>query len=200
VGTLGSSGYKVLMDGPGRIIYREANHEYLFPVFEEDGEIIIGGDPSKRRIHFFFGWYWHPTEFSKDERDRILPRLINHFTRAGSPARVFDRGDEDGRGFVFYPELFDARTQASEVLERAGFAWFSEYGSIDLLHEEYGLEVCGIHEEANVKRIADTMQAAFPQWHFAGVCQKDFGPEPGWKFRIHMLRRRCGGERWVNAD
>lgn len=195
MGLLPTSKGKVLIDGPGRLIYREKNREYLFGFYEEDGEVIIVGEPSRWRIHYFFGWYWLPLEFSTAERERILPAILEHFRSEERSARVFDRGDEDGRGFVFYPELFEARGRAFEVLEEAGFVWFSDYSSIDLLHEEYGLEVCGIREARNVKTIEAAMREGFPQWHFSGVCHHDYGREPGWKFRIHMFRRRCGGGR-----
>ena len=162
--------------------------------------MVVVGEPARWRIHYFFGWYWLPLDFSQADRERILPEILEHFRSEGRSARVFDRGDEDGRGFVFYPELFEARGRASEVLEEAGFVWFSDYGSIDLLHEEFGLEVCGIKEERNVRGIRSAMQRAFPHWHFTGTCRNDCGRDVGWKVRIHMFRRRCGGEKWVETE
>lgn len=200
MGLFNHSNYAVLMEGPGRLVYREGNDEFVFPVFEEDGNVIICGEPSKRRIHYFFGWYLNRKALSTSGTERILPRLIEYFRRMERVARIFDRGDPEGKSFVFYPELFEARGRASEILEKAGFAWFSHYGSIDLLHEEYGLEVCGIKEEIDVEPIGAAMRAGFPQWHFCWVCHKDCGREPGWKYRIHMFRRRSADGRFVDAE
>lgn len=192
--------YEVVMDVPGRLTYREGIHENVFPVFEEDGEIVIVGYPSSQRVHFFFGWYLDWRNFSADDGARIFPRLLNHFRASGRRARLFERGDAGDGSFVFYPELFELRGKASDVLDEAGFAWFSHYGSIDLLHQEYGLEVCGIHEESSVEPIATAMKSGFPQWHYFGLCHKDYGREPGWKFSIHMFPRRCGGGRCVDVE
>lgn len=190
--------YEVLLEAPGRLTYREGNHEYVFPMFEDDGGIVIAGYPSRRRIRFFFGWYWDWHGFPASASARILPRLLKHFRYGSQRARIFDRGDADGQSFVFYPELFELRGRASEILADAGFAWFSHHSSIDLLHEEYGVEVCGIHEESSVEPIAREMQTAFPQWHYFGVCHKDYGREPG--FSIHMFPRNCGGGRCVDIE
>ena len=192
--------YQVLMNTPGRLTYREGNHEYIFPWFEEDGEIVIAGCPSRHRIHFFFGWYTEWRDFSANASARILPRLLDHFQRNGQRVRLFERGDLDGESFVFHPELFELRSRASVILDEAGFAWFSHYSSIDLLHSEYGLEVCGIHDESSVDPIATAMQAHFPQWHYHGICHRFCGREPGWKFSIHMFRRRSGGGRFVDSE
>jgi hypothetical protein len=92
---------------------------------------------------------------------------------------------------------FDAERQSkkSNILAEAGLELFSDYGSIDLLHEEYGLEVCGIQQEAKVDPIVEVMRKGFPHWHYYGLCHKDCGREPGWKFAIHMFPRPCGGGR-----
>lgn len=164
------------------------------------GGVVVVGEPARWRIHYFFGWYWLPLEFSTADRERILPAILEHIQSEGRSARVYDRGDEDGRGFVFYPGLFEARGRASEVLEAAGFVWFSDYGSIDLLHEEYGLEVCGIQDERNIREIRSAMERAFPHWLFTSVCRKCGERDPGAKLRIHMFRRRCGGEKWVGTE
>jgi hypothetical protein len=190
--------YEVLTDTPGGLTYREGNHEYVFPVFEEDGEIVIVGVPTRRRIRFFFGWYGDWRNFSASAGARILPRLLEHFHRGGRQARLFERGDAES--YVFYPELFELRSRAADILDEAGFVWFSHYSSIDLLHPEYGLEVCGIHEESSVEPIAAAMMSGFPQWHYSSICHKEYGREPGWKFSIHMFSRPCGGGRCVDTE
>jgi hypothetical protein len=200
MGLFARNKYEVLLNEHGRLTYREGNHEYVFPVYEDDGGIVIAGYPSRRRIHFFFGWYWHSREFPASVSARILPRLLDHFRRSGQRVRIFDGGDADGQSFVFYPELFESRSKAFEILDEAGFTWFSHYSSIDLLHEEYGLEICGIQEESSIEAIARSMQAGFPQWHYSGTCHKSDGREPGWKFSIYMFPRRCGGGRCVDSE
>ena len=44
----------------------------------------------------------------------------------------------------FHPELFEHKARALEHLEDAGFIWLSDFTTIDLLHQDYGIEVCGI--------------------------------------------------------
>jgi len=189
--------YEILTDAPGRLTYREGNQEYVFPVFEDDGEMVIVGFPSSQRVRFFFGWYGDWRDFSATASARILPRLLEYFLRSGTRARLFERGDADAESFVFHPELFELRSRASEILDETGFAWFKHYDSIDLLHQEYGLEICGIHEESIVAPIATAMKSRFPQWHYSSICQNEQGLEAGWKFSIHMFKRRCGGGRCV---
>ena len=192
--------YKISMEGPGRLNYREGNREYIFPAYENGGETVIGALPSSRRLFLFFRWVPQFKEFSESDKTRILPRLLEFFRRDGKCVRIFDRGDGDSEPFLFFPELFEERGKALELLGERGFTWFTDYNSVDLLHEEYGLEVCGIKEESNVRRIARTLQSGFPHWHHYGVCHKDFGREPGWKFAIHMFPKRCGGGRFQSAE
>lgn len=194
MGWFNSDKYEVRLDAPGRLIYRECNNEYVFLVYDDDGETVIVGQPSGRRVFLFFGWYRIPVHFSVEDGERILPRLIDHFRRLRKRARLFDHGGADGESFVFHPELFEYRSRASDVLSEAGIDGFSHYSSIDLLHEDYGLEVCGIRDGGSVEPVVVTMKDAFPQWHFGGVCCKDCGREPGWKVSRHMFRRRGRGD------
>jgi hypothetical protein len=99
-----------------------------------------------------------------------------------------------------YWSILKGKVSRSGLLERAGFTWMSHYSSIDLLHEEYGLEVCGIHEEAHVKPIANALIEGFPQWHFRDSCFKDYGREPGWKFMIHMFPPSCSDGEQVDSE
>ena len=39
--------------------------------------------------------------------------------------------------FAFHPELFELRNAVLEMLADQGFAWLSEFSSIDLLHDVY---------------------------------------------------------------
>src|SRR5579872_6389933 len=172
--------YSVENPGEGRLVYREGNREYTFPIYEEADAWVLVSVPSSQRIHFFFNWYWHPREFPSAARERILPRIEEHLRAAGVNVKVFERGDDEGEDFEFYPELFEHRNRASELLEAAGYTWFSDYSSIDLLHEEYGLEICGVQNEQDVKLIAEALKQGFPHWHHHKICLHDYGRDPGW--------------------
>jgi hypothetical protein len=62
--------------------------------------------------------------------------------------------------FRFAPELFEYWGLVIEDLDRAGFSWFSHYSSVDLLHDRYGLEVCGIRGQADAVSISHTLSHA----------------------------------------
>jgi hypothetical protein len=184
--------YSVENPGAGRLLYREGNREYTFPIYEENGGLVLVGVPSSQRIHFFFNWYWHPQEFSRAARERILPRIVEHLRAEGARVRVFERGgDRAGEEFDFFPELFADRARAAELLEEAGYTWFADYSSIDLLHEEYGLEISGIQTEQDMKKVAEVLQGGFPHWHHQNVCLQDHGRDPGWAVSLCMFPSRA---------
>src|SRR5580700_3275482 len=95
--------YSVVNPGTGRLVYREGNREYTFPLYEEDGELVLAGMPSSQRIYFFFNWYGHPQEFSTAAQRRILPRIQEHLREAGARVRVFERAGQAEGDFEFYP-------------------------------------------------------------------------------------------------
>jgi CheY-like chemotaxis protein len=70
--------------------------------------------------------------------------------------------------FAFHPELFEDRCRAIAEMEKAGFCWLSHYRSVDVLHDIYGLEVCGIPNVETAKQIFDILHATFPQWQYGG--------------------------------
>lgn len=188
------SKFEIITSEPGVLVHRQGCIEYRFPIYEEDGEIVFVAWPSSQRIFLFFlsgGWTRVPREFSTRDRERIVAQVIRYFRQRETSVRVLTYADQEE--FQFHPELFEYRTRASDLLDTAGFAWFSNYSSIDLMHEEFGLEVCGIQDESNVEAIARAMRAGFPQWHYGRACYKDYGREPGWRFALHMFPRRCGG-------
>jgi hypothetical protein len=47
-------------------------------------------------------------------------------------------------GVITYREGDQEHQLASEILAEAALEWLADSGSVDLLHEEYDLEVCGI--------------------------------------------------------
>ena len=85
-----------------------------------------------------------PKDFPDEDRDRITRRVLKHFRMQGKRIRAMTPPPCETEMIEFRPELFEHRARVSGLLDEAGFLPFSEYGSIDLLHAEYGLEVCGI--------------------------------------------------------
>jgi hypothetical protein len=87
--------------------------------------------------------------------------------------------------FEFHPELFELRNLVLEALSDNGFAWLSDFGSVDLLHDTYGVEVCGIREEDHARAIQRLLRGLFPDWHYTHSYYKDHTTrEPGWKVVI----------------
>jgi hypothetical protein len=87
--------------------------------------------------------------------------------------------------FAFHPELFELRERVLEALAECGFAWLSDYGSVDLLHDVYGIEVCGIREEDDVAPITQMLRGLFPDWRYErSYCKDATTREPGWKVII----------------
>ena len=64
--------------------------------------------------------------------------------------------------FEFYPELFELRNAVLEALSDNGFVWLSDFGSIDLLHDLYGLEVTAIHEQTDAAAFASPRRGRDP--------------------------------------
>jgi hypothetical protein len=98
--------------------------------------------------------------------------------------------------FTFHAELFELRNAVLEMLADHGFAWLSDFGSIDLQHDVYGLEVCGIREEGDAHTIADLLRKMFPSWRYSRMYYKDGSTrEPGWKVIISRDPEDFG-DRW----
>ena len=64
--------------------------------------------------------------------------------------------------FQFHPELFDVRNEVTEALADGGFTWLSHFGSVDLLHDVYGVEVCGIPLECDARAIERLLRKTLP--------------------------------------
>lgn len=199
----GKLNYQIDRPEAGVLTYRKGGTEYRFPVFDQDGETVFVAWPTSQRIFLFFlfkGWTRVPQHFSTEDRLSITSHVVEHLERDGRQVRVMTRDKSDTSGFQFHPELFECKSRASEVLDSVGVTWFSDYSAIDMLHEEFGLEVCGIREESTVGEIIRAMRAEFPQWHYCKVFHKAYGREVGWKFSLHMFPGRCGGGRCEPAD
>jgi hypothetical protein len=87
--------------------------------------------------------------------------------------------------FEFHAELFEFRNAVLETLAEHGFAWLSDFGSIDLQHDVYGLEVTTIREEAIAIAIEKLLRKMFPGWHYRRTFYEDHNlGELGWKVMI----------------
>ena len=87
--------------------------------------------------------------------------------------------------FHFHAELFDLRAVVMEALSENGFVWLSDFGSVDLAHDIYGLEVTGIHDEGRADDIHALLLELLPNWHFRRQFYEDQNlGEIGWKIII----------------
>jgi hypothetical protein len=87
--------------------------------------------------------------------------------------------------FEFHAELFDFRNAVLETLSDNGFAWLSDFGSVDLQHDVYGLEVTGIREEADARAIEALLRRMFVGWWYGHTFYEDQNlGELGWKVMI----------------
>jgi hypothetical protein len=101
--------------------------------------------------------------------------------------------------FAFHPELFELRERVLEALADAGYEWMSHYGSVDLAHDVYGLEVCGIPDEDDVAPITQLLRKLFPDWrHERCYYKESFTREPGWKIMISR-DPECFDNPWEHA-
>ena len=87
--------------------------------------------------------------------------------------------------FAFSPELFEHRTRVLEALADQGYSWLEHFASVDLLHDLYGLEVCGIPKEPDSATILKLLQRLFPDWPHSDVHYHDRARDRGWKVLIY---------------
>jgi hypothetical protein len=66
--------------------------------------------------------------------------------------------------FRFSPELFELRTAVISELRERGIEWLSHYSAVDVMHDLYGIPVCGIHKEDDASRILDVLRKMFLAW------------------------------------
>jgi hypothetical protein len=90
--------------------------------------------------------------------------------------------------FAFHPELFEHRTLALEALAAHDLHWFEHFSSVDLLHDLFGLEVCGIIDQRDAELALCVLQETFPEWSHSDVYYRRYGRERGWKALIHKHR------------
>jgi len=92
--------------------------------------------------------------------------------------------------FEFHPELLEHRTLAMEGLQRHDFHWLEHFSSVDLLHELFGLEVCGIPEKKDAEAIVGILEALFPDWPHSDVYYYQYERDRGWKAIIFKYQKR----------
>jgi hypothetical protein len=102
--------------------------------------------------------------------------------------------------FEFHAELFEVRSAVLEALAEHGYAWLSDFGSIDLLHDLYGLEVTAIREEADAQAIEALLRRMFPEWRYGRTWYEDQNTrEIGWKVTLARDPEDCT-DRWPNES
>jgi hypothetical protein len=170
----------------GAVVYREGNREFTFPAYEEDGMLVLVGSPSLEQVRFFFNWYPCQATLSPETLRSVVERIQEHMFEKGVETRLFERSED----FEYYPELFEHRSHALELIASSGCEWMRDYASIDLLQEDYGLEVCGIRHEQQIHTIIETLQCGFPHWHHLQVSTREHGLEEGWSVSVSMFRPR----------
>jgi hypothetical protein len=91
--------------------------------------------------------------------------------------------------FEFHGELFELRGVVLEALSDNGFVWLSDFSSVDLAHDIYGLEVTGICEQVRAAEIEQLLRGLFPDWRFHRRFYEDHNlREIGWKVIISRDR------------
>jgi hypothetical protein len=94
--------------------------------------------------------------------------------------------------FAFHPELFEHRTRALDALAECGFLWLSHFGSVDMRHDVFGLEVCAIRDEADARAIERLLLRLFPTWRHRRRYYEDVNAgEIGWKVVIQRDPEGC---------
>jgi len=92
--------------------------------------------------------------------------------------------------FEFHPELFEQRTLALETLAHQGYHWLEHFSSVDLLHDLFGLEVCGIVEETDAEVILAILEETFPDWPYSNMHYYKYERDRGWKAAIFKNQER----------
>ena len=101
--------------------------------------------------------------------------------------------------FDFHGELFDIRITVIDGLAEHGYTWLSDYGAVDIRHDDYGLEVTAIRDESVARDIERHLRCMLPNWRQVNRYYEDLNTlEIGWKvvvtkkkecFVDHMLPR-----------
>lgn len=87
--------------------------------------------------------------------------------------------------FAFHPELFEVRARAMERLEAADVLWFRDFSSVDLGHDQYSIEICGVGDEQTARKIEGVLLTAFSGCS-VNVWLKDYGADEGWRVDVYI--------------
>ncbi len=90
--------------------------------------------------------------------------------------------------FAFHPELLEHRSKALDVLADHEFQWLDNFSCVDLVHDLFGLEVCGIRERDDAVAILRLLERQFPEWPYTNVYYYPYERDRGWKVIIHKLQ------------
>ena len=87
--------------------------------------------------------------------------------------------------FQFQAELFEHRNTVLQCLADHDYTWLSDFGSVDMLHDVFGLEVCAIREKTDAESIRTLLAGLFPAWRHRRMYYEDQNrAEIGWKVMI----------------
>ena len=102
-----------------------------------------------------------------------------HLIRLGDHGRYVT---EMNPRFNFHGELFEIRMAVIDGLAESGYTWLSDYGAVDIRHDDYGLEVTAIHHESDAKKIEKLLGHMLPSWRHLTTYYEDHNTlEIGWK-------------------
>jgi hypothetical protein len=102
--------------------------------------------------------------------------------------------------FQFHGELFDLRAMVMEALSENDFVWLSDFGSVDLAHDIYGIEVTGVPDESRADDMHSLLVELLPEWHFRRQFYEaqNLG-EIGWKIIISREPENFADDEWSRA-
>lgn len=95
--------------------------------------------------------------------------------------------------FRFEPELFSFRAEVIELLDSQGYVWLINFTSVDLLHDVFGLEVCGIPEKSDALKIRGLLRKLLKDWPYSRLCYRDESRDRGWKVVVFRDPERASG-------
>jgi hypothetical protein len=84
------------------------------------------------------------------------------------------------RQFQFHPELLETCTNVRRVLDGNDIVWFRDFASVDAIHDDYGVEVCGIKNPTVAGRVLTILTQLLPALPYRVCYLDDQKIDPGW--------------------